>query len=77
MKPEERAALERVLAAARAYVTIINSPPLAPAHKAHDAERRAFDRLEEAVTDAAAADMDEQRRLGDPDADPEEEGAWS
>jgi uncharacterized protein YbjT (DUF2867 family) len=76
MTPEEAALLKRVAERAIEYVAVVSNPPAAPAHKAQDAERRAFDALDEAVTDAVAADMDEQRRLGDPDADPEEEGAW-
>jgi hypothetical protein len=56
MNPTEGAALKRVLLAAHAYVVVVNNPPAAPAHKAMDAERRAFDELEEAVHQALKID---------------------
>ena len=56
MNPSERDALKRVLSTAQAYVAIVSSPPAAPAHKAQDAERRAFDELEEAVHEALKSD---------------------
>jgi hypothetical protein len=49
MTPEETALLKRVAEAAISYVAVVKHPPAAPAHKAQDAERRAFDELEEAV----------------------------
>jgi hypothetical protein len=68
MNPSERAALNCVLVAAQAYIAVVNNPPLAPAHKAQDAERQAFDALEEAVNAAIAAK---------PEAAAGDEGAWS
>jgi hypothetical protein len=68
MNPTERAALRRVRDAAQAYVAVVNNPPLAPVHKAQDAERQAFDALEEAVNTAIAAK---------PEAAAGDEGAWS
>jgi hypothetical protein len=64
--------LKRVAEAAINYVTIANNPPSRPSHKALDAERQAFDRLEEAVNDAVKAEP----RLGK-FTTPEDEGAWS
>jgi hypothetical protein len=55
MNPSERATLKRVLLAAQAYV-VVNNPLAVPAHKAQDAERRAFDELEEAVHEALKSD---------------------
>jgi hypothetical protein len=69
MNPTERATLKRVLLAAHAYVVVVSSPPPAPAHKAMDAERQAFDALEEAVNAAIAAKPEATEATGD-------EGAW-
>lgn len=84
MTPEETALLKRVAEAAISYVAVVKHPPAAPAHKAQDAERRAFDALEEAVQAALcrkiAGDLVRACReaVASPTAaDPEEEGAWS
>lgn len=82
MTPEETALLKRVAEAAVSYVAVVKHPPAAPAHKAQDAERRAFDALEEAVQAALcrkiAGDLVTAcREAVVSAADPEEEGAWS
>lgn len=63
--------LQRAVTAAQTYVDIVNNPHIAPLHKAVDAERRAFDELQEAV--GHAVDALKNRPAGDPEA----EGAWS
>jgi hypothetical protein len=68
--------LKRVADAAIKYVTIVNEPTPGPNHKAMDAERRAFDDLEDAVQAAVAAQKEAKKELGT-FSDPPEEGAWS
>lgn len=70
MNPTERAALKHVADAAIKYVAVINNPQTRPVSKQVDAERQAFDALEEAVNAAIAAKPEATEGTGD-------EGAWS
>jgi hypothetical protein len=74
MTPKETNLLKRVADAAIAYVTIVNQPTPGPNHKAMDAERRAFDEMEDAVQAAVAAGKKPELATF---ADPPEDGAWS
>jgi hypothetical protein len=76
MPADELERLKRVAEAAITYVTIANNPPKRPSHKAMDAERNAFDDLEDAVQAAVAARKEAAKELGT-FSDPPEEGAWS
>jgi hypothetical protein len=84
--PKERQLLKRVAEAAIAYVTIANNPPQRPEHKALDAERNAFEEMEDAVQAAVAARKETEQEptlatFVDPSDQAElgrsEEGAWS
>jgi hypothetical protein len=68
MTPKERGLLKRVADAAIKYVTIVNEPTPGPNHKSMDAERNAFDELEDAVK--------ARPQLNKFNA-PEDKGAWS
>lgn len=76
---KEMHSLTGVLAAAMKYVAIVNDPPKVPHHKQTDAERNAFDNLEDAVRDAISARKEAEQKQ-EPElgtfANPEE-GAWS
>lgn len=74
---KEMQILRGVLVAASNYVAIVNEPPKAPHHKQTDAERNAFDNLEDAVRDALSArkEADQEPELGT-FSNPEE-GNWS
>jgi hypothetical protein len=74
MTPKERNTLKRVADAAIAYVTIVNQPTPGPNHKSMDAERRAFDEMEDAVQAAVAAGKVPDLATF---SDPPEDGAWS
>lgn len=77
--------LEQLLVAAAKYVQIVNNPVKAPHHKQTDAERQAFDEMEQLVAEVLACKkeafdeakkvMDEEPELGT-FSNPEE-GAWS
>jgi hypothetical protein len=68
MTPKESNLLKRVADAAIAYVKIVNEPTPGPNHKALDAERNAFDAMEDAVK--------ARPQLNKFNA-PEDKGAWS
>jgi hypothetical protein len=74
MTPKETNLLKRVADAAIAYVTIVNEPTPGPNHKALDAERRAFDEMEDAVQAVQAAGKHPDLATF---VDPPEDGAWS
>jgi hypothetical protein len=68
MTPKERGLLKRVADAAIHYIAIVNEPTPGPNPKALDAERNAFDELEDAVK--------ARPQLNKFNA-PEDKGAWS
>lgn len=78
--------LKGVLVAATTYVAIVNDPPKVPHHKQTDAERNAFDNLEDAVRDAISARKEAEQEPSDQAeldrklgtfSEPPEKGAWS